>query len=94
MNNLKCKWEELNLVERFRAYEKRGIVIGILIALAIVAVIAIGIVKYLWLKKQFDGLCYDLDDLYDDEDDLCEEGCDCGEHDGCCVTSEKDLEKI
>jgi nitrogen fixation-related uncharacterized protein len=95
MCNLKEKFEDLNLLEKFRNYEKRGIIIGLLIALAIVAVTTIAIVKYLWLKKQFDGLCYDLDDLYDDED-FCEEECTCEKEadEGCCVTSEKDLEEI
>ena len=92
MCNLKEKWDDLKLVEKFQAYEKRGIVIGLLIALAVVAIATIATVKYLWLKRQFDGLCYDLDDLYDDEDDFCDE--DCCEEEGCCVTSEKDLEKI
>jgi hypothetical protein len=86
--------KDFNLMEKFKTYEKRGIIIGLIIALVIIAITTIAIVKYLWLKKQFDGLCYDLDDLYDDED-FCDEDCDCDEQEeGCCVTSEKDLEKI
>ena len=70
----------LTMVEKVRAYEKRGIVIGMLIALGVITLVTTAILKYLWLKKQFDGLAYDLDDLYDDEDfedddDCCEEGC-------------------
>ncbi|MCL2203829.1 MAG: hypothetical protein FWB88_07810 [Defluviitaleaceae bacterium] len=94
MCNLREKWDDMKLVEKFRAYENRGIVIGLVIALLVIALATIAIVKYLWLKKQFDGLCYDLDDLYDDED-FCEEECCCEqEEEGCGVANEKDLEKI
>jgi len=84
MQKLKDGWKDLHLIEKFQSYEKRGIVIGMLIALGVIALVTIAIVKYLWLKKQFDGLCYDLDDLYDDEDFLedeeeetpcCDESC-------------------
>ncbi|MCL2499552.1 MAG: hypothetical protein FWE90_04350 [Defluviitaleaceae bacterium] len=85
--------KDIKLIENFRNYEKRGIIIGLLIALGIIALTTIAIVKYLWLKKQFDNLCYDLDDLYDDED-FCDEECCAGDDEGCCVASEKDLEKI
>jgi len=81
MNNLKERFNEFKAVEKIRAYEKRGIVIGMLIALGIIALVTTAILKYLWLKKQFDGLAYDLDDLYDDEDfdddDCCEDDCCC-----------------
>jgi hypothetical protein len=90
MTKVKDCFKDLHLIEKFKNYERRGIVIGLLIALGIIALATIAIVKYLWLKKQFDNLCYDLDDLYDDED-FCEEGC-CADDDGC-VAAEKDLEK-
>ncbi|MCL2605280.1 MAG: hypothetical protein FWD90_12440 [Defluviitaleaceae bacterium] len=93
MCHLKEKFDDLKLVDKIRNHEKRGIVIGLLIALVIIALTTIAIVKYLWLKKQFDNLCYDLDDLYDDED-FCDEECCVGDEEGCCVTGEKDLEKI
>ena len=86
MHNLKDRINGFQVVEKVRAYEKRGIVMGMLIALAVVALVTVAIVKYLWLKKQFDGLAYDLDDLYDDEDfeddddDCCEDGCCSAKH--------------
>lgn len=89
MEGLKTRLTDLHLLEKFRNYEKRGIVIGIIIALAVVAVVAIAIIKYLWLKKQFDGLCYDLDDLYDDADFDDEECCE----EGYCVINEQQSEE-
>jgi hypothetical protein len=89
MENLKTRLTDLHLMEKFQSYEKRGIIIGVCIALAVVGIIAIGIIKYLWLKKQFDGLCYDLDDLYDesdfDDDECCE--------DGYCVLNEEEQQE-
>jgi len=91
LDNLKERFKDFHPIDKFRAYEKRGIVIGIVIALVVVTLVTIGIVKYLWLKKQFDGLAYDLDDLYDDEDfDEDEDCCD----DGCCSAKDQELEKI
>jgi hypothetical protein len=85
-----CGVKDWHLMDRIRSSEKRGIVIGMLIALGVITLVTIAVVKYLWLKKQFDGLCYDLDDLYDDED--FEEGDECCEE-GCCADEEKKAEE-
>ena len=91
MSNFKDSFKEWKLLEKFRSYEKRGIVIGILIALVVVIIVTVCIIKYFWLKKQFDSLNYDLDDFYDeDDDDEDDEKC-C--EDGCCTANEKDFEK-
>ena len=91
MYNLKDNIKEWKLLEKFQAYEKRGIVIGLLIALTVVVIVTVCIVKYLWLKKQFDCLHYDLDDFYDEDEDFDEDEPCC--EDGCCTASEKDFEK-
>jgi len=67
------------------ARSKRGIIIGICIAVLIIAAIVLAIVKINWIKKTF-GLgccCDDFDDDYFLDDDL--------DENGCVYTSEKDF---
>jgi len=66
-----------NVADRIAASNRKGIIIGLLIALVIILVVAIGIAKILWLKKHF-GACncshiFDDDFLDDDDDDCCDE---------------------
>jgi hypothetical protein len=67
----------------FEAGKGKGIAIGILIAIGIIAIIVIAVLKIQWLKKHMD--CHDC--CEDDFDDfICEdENCECNE----CSTEEQ-----
>ena len=82
------KPNEWKLVQKLQASEKRGIILGITIAIAVLAVVAIAIAKYRWVKNKMECLHYDLDDLDDDFDDDDEHCCD---ENGCCLASDKDF---
>jgi hypothetical protein len=77
---------EWNMAQRIQASGRRGIIIGICIALLVIAAVVITVIKINWLKKTF-GNCCDCgdfdDDFYIDEDDI--------DEDGCCYTSEKNF---
>jgi len=87
-----CKISEWKLAKKLQASNKQGLIIGISIGVLVCLVIVAVIVKFFWLKKKFDYLHYDLDDLddldgeFEDENDLC----DCDEN-GCSYTSDKDF---
>jgi len=68
--------------------EKRGLIIGVAIGVLICLIAVAAIIKFCWLKKKFECLHYDLDDL-DCEFDH-DEDCNCDEN-GCSYTSEKDF---
>ncbi|MCL2377894.1 MAG: hypothetical protein FWC77_02095 [Defluviitaleaceae bacterium] len=82
------KISEFGLAQKLMKSKKRGLIIGVGAGILICLVVVAAIVKFCWLKKKFECLHYDLDDMdceFDDEDD-----CDCGDN-GCSYTSEKDF---
>lgn len=80
------KISDWKLAQKLQASNKRGLIVGITIGVIVCLVVIGAIVKFLWLKKKFDCLHYDLDDMDDDF----EEDCDCDEN-GCSYTSDKDF---
>ena len=79
---------ECKLAQKLQASNNRGLIIGVSIGILICLVAVAIIVKCCCLKKKFDCLHYDLDDLDEEfEDDCCE---DCDEN-GCSYTSDKDF---
>ena len=86
------KPNEWKLVQKIQASERRGIILGLVIAVTVLAITTIAIVKYRWIKNKMECLHYDLDDLdddFDDDDDDDDEHC-CDEN-GCCIASDKDF---
>ncbi|MCL2526806.1 MAG: hypothetical protein FWE42_00200 [Defluviitaleaceae bacterium] len=80
-----CDWK---LAQKLQASNKRGLIVGVSIGV-IVCLVVVGIlVKMCWLKKKFDCLHYDLDDMDCDFEDV--DDCDCDEN-GCSYTSDKDF---
>lgn len=82
------KISEFTLAQKLMNSKKRGLIIGIGAGVLICLIVVAAIIKLCWLKKKFECLHYDLDDLDCDFDD--EDGCDCDEN-GCSYTSEKDF---
>ena len=80
------KLSEWKLAQKIQASGRRGIIIGLVIAVLVILAVVITIIKVRWLKKQFGCLHCDLDELGDDfaDDDEADET-------GCCYTSEKDF---
>ena len=79
---------DCKLAQKLMQSEHRGLIIGLAIGIIVCLFVVGTIVKIYWLKKKFDCLHYDLDDLdceFDEVDD-----CDCDEN-GCSYTSEKDF---
>ncbi|MCL1842664.1 MAG: hypothetical protein FWF79_02515 [Defluviitaleaceae bacterium] len=72
------KISEWKLAQKIQASGRRGVIIGLLIALAIIAAVVITIIKVNWIKKNFGCGCdmgeFD-EDYYLDADDLDEHGC-------------------
>jgi len=66
------------MTQMLDASNRRGIIIGVCVTVAIILAVALAIVKIKWLKKTFCCGC-ELDDFDDeyylDEDDLDENGC-------------------
>ena len=79
---------DFKLAQKLMESKHRGLMIGLAIGI-IVCLIVVGlIIKICWLKKKFECLHYDLDDLDCELDET--EDCDCDEN-GCSYTSEKDF---
>ena len=81
------KISEWKLAQKLQASNKRGLIIGLTIGAVICLIVAAVIVKVHWLKKKFDCLHYDLDDM---DDTIEGDACDCDEN-GCSYTSDKDF---
>ena len=73
------------LAKKLQASNKRGLIVGLTIGIIVCLMIAGAIVKLCWLKKKFECLHYDLDDMDGEFDD-----CDCDES-GCSYTSDRDF---
>jgi len=75
--------KEWKIAKKVAASGKRGIVVGILIAVFVLALVAVAIIKFSWIKKTF--FCNSLDDLDDYylDDDM--------DDDGLAYTSDKDF---
>ena len=83
------KISDWKLAQKLQASNKRGLILGLTIGIVVCLIVVAIVVKICWLKKKFDCLHYDLDDLDGEFDDL--DGlCDCDES-GCSYTSEKDF---
>ena len=81
---------EWKVAQKIQSSGKRGMVIGMCVAVLIIAVVIIAVVKINWLKSLFNGGCccdddYDDDDFFIDLDEM--------DENGCAYTSENDLEK-
>jgi len=84
------KISEFGLAQKLMKSEKRGLIIGVAIGVFVCLIAVAAIVKFIWLKKRFECLHYDLDDL--DCEFIDEDECDCGcDENGCSYTSEKDF---
>ena len=81
------KISEYGLAQKLMKSKQRGLIIGVTIGVVVCLVAIAACIKFCWLKKKFDCMHYDLDDL-----DCCcdDEGCDCDDN-GCSYTSEKDF---
>ena len=80
------KLTEWKLAQKINDSERRGLILGLTIAAALILITVGIIIKVRLLKKHLGCLHCDVDDLGDefaDEDD-CDEN-------GCCYTSEKDF---
>ena len=82
------KISEWKLAQKLQASNKRGLIIGLTIGAVICLIVAAVIVKVHWLKKKFDCLHCDLDDMDYELKDA--DACDCDEN-GCSYTSDKDF---
>jgi hypothetical protein len=78
------KLSEWKMAQKLNASGKRGMIIGMCVAIIIIVAVIIAIVKIKWVKK---NLGYDMgefdEDYYLDEDDI--------DENGCCYTDEKDF---
>jgi len=77
---------EWKIAQQLQASGRRGIIIGMCVAILIIAAVVITILKINWLKKNFGCCCdcdYEDDDFYIDEDDL---------HEDSFYASEKDFD--
>ena len=84
------KISDCRLAQKLKASKHRGLILGLGIGILVVLVVVGAIVKICWLKKKFEYLHYDLDDLDCEFDETGE--CDCGcDENGCSYTSEKDF---
>lgn len=81
-----CKVSEWKLAQKLQASNKRGLIVGVTIGVVVCLVVIGVLLKCCWLKKKFDCLHYDLDDL--DDEFECDEDCD---ENGCSYTSDKDF---
>ena len=79
------KLNEWKLAQTIQASGRRGMIIGILVAVLFIVAVVIAVLKVRCLKKSFGCLHCDLDELGDDFVDV-----DCDD-DGCYYTSEKDF---
>jgi hypothetical protein len=79
------KLSEWKLAQKLNESGRRGMIIGMCVAILIIVAVIIAIVKIKWVKRTFNG--YDMGDLdedyYLDEDDI--------DENGCCYTNEKDF---
>jgi hypothetical protein len=70
------KLSDWKLAQKLNASGKRGLVIGMCVAILIIVAVIIAIVKIKWINK---NMGYDMDDFdddyYMDEDDIDENGC-------------------
>ena len=82
------KISEFKLAQKLMKSKKRGLIIGVGAGVLICLIVVAAIVKFCWLKKKFECLHYDLDDLDCELEDA--ENCDCDDT-GCSYTSEKDF---
>jgi len=82
-----CKISEWKLAKKLQASNKRGLIIGLSIGILVCLIVAGAIIKICWLKKKFECLHYNLDDLDGELDD---DDCECDEN-GCSYTSERDF---
>ena len=80
------KISEWKLAQKMQASNKKGLIVGLTIGIVVCLIVAGILIKMCWLKKKFECLHYDLDDLDGEFDELC----DCDES-GCSYTSEKDF---
>jgi len=80
---------EWKLAEKLMLSKKQGIVIGIAIALLILTLVAIAVIKYLWIKKYYSNLQCNVDVLVDDSDFMSEE--DDHDENGLGFANEKDF---
>lgn len=83
-----AKLRDWKMAQKIQASGKRGMIIGMCVAVLIIVVVVIAIIKIDWLKSFFkrDDCCCDFDDdFYLDADEM--------DENGCAYTSEKDLEK-
>jgi len=74
------------LAQKLQESKYKGVIIGLAIAALVITITVLIIVKIRLMKKSFDCLHCDLDEL--GEDFVDGEGCD---ENGCCYTSEKDF---
>ena len=82
------KLKEWKMAQQIQSSGKRGMIIGMCVAILIIVAVVIAIIKIDWLKKTFgrDCCCDDYDDdFYIDTDEM--------DENGCAYTSERDLEK-
>lgn len=76
------KLKEWKLAQKIEASGRRGIIIGMCVAVLIIAAVIIAIVKIQWIKRNFCACdINDFDDDYYLDDD----------EDGCMYTSETDF---
>ena len=83
------KLNSFKLAHKLMASKKRGLIIGVGAGVLICLIVVAAIVKFCWLKKKFDCMHYDLDDL--DCEFLDGDDCNCDDETGCSYTSEKDF---
>jgi len=79
------KLTESKLAQKLQASEYRGVIIGLGIAALVILIVIGTIVKVRLLKKSFECLHCDMDEL---GEDFVDEDCD---ENGCAYTSEKDF---
>ena len=69
------KISEWKLAEKLQASNRRGVIIGICIAVLIIVAVVVVVAKINWLKKTFGCCdCDDFDEYHLDDDDLDESG--------------------
>jgi len=87
------KLSECTLAKKLQASNNKGLIVGVSIGVLICLIIVGILLKVCCLKKKFDFLHYDMDELdidFDDDDDDCACDCSCDEN-GCNYTSDKDF---
>jgi len=86
------KISDFGLAQKLMNSKKRGLIIGIAIGVFVCLIAIAAVIKFVWLKKKFECLHYDLDGLDDMECEFADlDGeCDCDEN-GCSYTSDKDF---